>query len=161
MPRARTGSAHHTDEQIVGGRRVVREIWVSHAEGIDFPGAKQVFRIRRTSYDLAGNRLSKDIVHGITSLSPTRATPAQLLALVRDHWLIESNHWVRDVAYREDHQHAYTGTAAHAMAIIRNLALAILRLTGHREITRTLQRIAADRTRILLILAVSPLPRQP
>jgi hypothetical protein len=61
----------------------------------------------------------------------------------------------------QDLQHAYTGTAAHAMAMIRNLALAILRLTGHREITRTLQRIAADRTRILPILAVFPLPTQP
>jgi predicted transposase YbfD/YdcC len=158
MPRARTGSAHHTDEQTIGGRRVVREIWVSHAEGIAFPGAQQVFRIRRTTYDLAGHRLSKDIVHGITSLNPTRAAPAQLLTLVRDHWLIESNHWIRDVAYREDHQHAYIGTAAHTMAMIRNLALAILRLTGHREITRTLQRITADRTRILPILAAFPLP---
>jgi predicted transposase YbfD/YdcC len=161
MPRARTGSACHTDEQITGGRRVVREIWVADAEGIDFPGAKQVFRIRRITYDLAGHRLAKDIVHAITSLDAIRATPVQLLTLVRDHWLIESNHWVRDVAWREDHQHAYTGTAAHAMATIRNLALAILRLTGHREITRTLQRITADRTRILPMLAAFPLPTRP
>lgn len=47
------------------------------------------------------------------------------------------------------------------MAIIRNLALAILRLTGHREITRTLQRIAADRTRILPMLTAFPLPTRP
>jgi hypothetical protein len=31
--------------------------------------------------------LSKDIVHGITSLDASRATGAQLLALVRDHWI--------------------------------------------------------------------------
>jgi predicted transposase YbfD/YdcC len=158
MPRALAGSAHHTQEQIIGGRRVVREIWVVDADGINFPGAQQVLRIRRSVYDLAGHRLSKDIVHGITSLDADRATGGQLLALVRDHWLIESNHWIRDVAWREDHQHAYTGTAAHAMAILRNLALAILRLTGHRQITRTLQRIAADRTRILPMLAAFPLP---
>lgn len=42
------------------------------------------------------------------------------------------------------------------MAMIRNLALAVLRLTGHTEITRTLQRIAADRTRIMPILADFP-----
>lgn len=82
MPRAHAGSAHHTDEQVVGGRRVVREIWIAPADGIDFPGATQVFRIRRTTYDLAGHRRSKDIVHGITSLHATRATPAQLLTLV-------------------------------------------------------------------------------
>lgn len=48
------------------------------------------------------------------------------------------------MVYREDHQYAYTGTGAQVMAMIRHLALAVLRLTDHREITRTLQRIAAD-----------------
>jgi hypothetical protein len=72
--------------------------------------------------------------------------------------LSDANHWIRDVAWREDHQHAYTGTAAHTMATLRNLALAILRLTGHRQIIRTLQRITADRTRIPPILAAFPLP---
>jgi predicted transposase YbfD/YdcC len=157
MPRAVTGSAAHRQEEIKGGRRVVREIWVADAHGIDFPGAGQVFRIRRSVYDLSGNRISKDIVHGITSLPAGRAA-ADLLALVRDHWLIEANHWIRDVAWREDHQHTYTGAAAHSMAILRNLSLAILRLTGHRQIIRTLQRIAADRTRIMPILAAFPLP---
>lgn len=160
MPRAVAGSAHHTQQQITGGRRIVREIWVTTADGIDFPGARQVFRIRRCVYDLTGNRLSKDIVHGITSLDATRGNAAQLLTLVRDHWLIEANHWIRDVAWQEDHQHAYTGTAAHAMATLRNLALAILRLTGHRQIIRTLQRITADRSRILPILADFPLPNR-
>jgi hypothetical protein len=50
---------------------------------------------------------------------------------------VEVNHQVRDVTWREDHQHAYTGTGGQVMATIRNLALAILRLTGHHQITRT------------------------
>lgn len=62
------------------------------------------------------------------------------------------------MTWREDHQHAYTGTGAQVMAMIRNLALAILRLSGHRQITRTLQRVAADRTRILSLLADFPCP---
>ena len=159
MPRAYTGSADHTDEEIAGGQRVVREIWVTTADGIDFPGAAQVFRIRRQTYNLMGQRLSKEVVHGITNLNPTQATPKQLLGGVRHHWRIEATHWVRDVVYREDHQRAYKGTGAQVMAMIRNLALAVLRLTGHTEITRTLQRIAADRTRILPILATFPLPK--
>lgn len=62
------------------------------------------------------------------------------------------------MTWRGDHQHAYTGTGAQVMAMIRNLVLATLRLTGHQQITRTRQRIAADRTRILPILANFPLP---
>lgn len=158
MPRPYDGSADHTHQQIIGGRRIVREIWVQPADGIDFPHAQQVFRIRRQVFDLSGHRLSKEYVHGITSLTAQRAGPKQLLDTVRRHWCIETTHQVRDVTWREDHQHAYTGTGAHLMATLRNLGLAILRLTGCHQVTRTLQRIAADRNRLLPILARFPLP---
>jgi predicted transposase YbfD/YdcC len=160
MPRPIAGSADHIHEEIVGGRRIVREIWVRPGIGITFPHLQQVFRIRRQVFDLSGQRLSKQYAHGVTSLDATQANPAQLLGLVRHHWRVEVNHQVRDVTWREDHQHAYTGTGPQVMAMIRNLVLAILRLTGHQQITRTLQRIAADRTRILPILASFPLPAQ-
>lgn len=157
MPRPYDGSAHHTHDQVIGGRRVVREIWVAGADGIDFPHARQVFRIRRQVFDLSGHRLSKEYVHGITSLTTEAATPKQLLDTVHRHWRIEVNHQIRDVTWREDHQHAYTG-GAQVMATIRNIALAILRLSGCHQITRTLQHIAADRRRLLPILAGFPLP---
>jgi predicted transposase YbfD/YdcC len=160
IPRPTAGSADYTHEEIVGGRHIVREIWVRPGAGIKFPGIKQVFRIRRQVYDLSGQRLSKEYVHGVTSLDADRASAEQLLGLVRHHWRVEINHQIRDVAWREDHQHAYTGNGPRVMATIRNLALAILRLTGHRQITRTLQRIAADRTLLLSILAGLPLPAQ-
>jgi hypothetical protein len=57
--------------------------------------------------------------------------------------------------YRGDHQRAYSGTGAQVMAALRDLALGLLRLAGITEITRTLQRIAADRTRILPIIAAA------
>lgn len=158
MPRPLEGSADHTHEQIVGGQRIVRELWVQPGTGIKYPGIKQVFRIRRQVFDLSGQRLSKEYAYGVTSLTAAKASPAQLLKLVRHHWRVEVNHQVRDLAWREDHQHAYTGDSPQVMAMIRNLALAILRLTGHRQITRTLQRNAADRTRILPILASFPPP---
>ena len=158
MPKAVAGSAHHATDERVGGQRVVREIWVVPATGITFPRAKQVYRIRRQTFDLLGNRISKEIVHGVTNLTSAQATPAQLLALNRGHWAVESNHWVRDVVFREDHQQAVSRTGVQVMAMIRNLALAILRLTGHDQITRTLQRNAADRSRILSLLATFPLP---
>jgi predicted transposase YbfD/YdcC len=158
MPRAAVGSAHHTTDERVGGHRVVREIWVVPATGITFPRARQVYRIRRQTYDLLGHRIAKEIVHGITNVTPDEATAEQLLALNRGHWGVESNHWIRDVVFREDHQHARTRTGVQVMAMIRNLALAILRLSGIDRLTRTLQRIAADRSLIPLLLAAFPIP---
>lgn len=156
LPPAAPGSEHHVTEDRGHGRIVRRAIWVTPADGVNFPGAAQVFRIRRDTFDHLGRRLSKEVVHGVTSLTAEQATPEQIAGLVRNHWRIENkSHWVRDVVYREDHQHAYAGTGAQVMATLRNLALGLLRLAGITEITRTLQRIAADRTRILPIIAAA------
>jgi predicted transposase YbfD/YdcC len=146
----------HREEDRSHGRIVHRQIQAAPAEGIDFPGAAQIFRIRRDVFDLAGQRLSKEVVHGITNLTVEQATAQALAGRVRTHRGIENkSHYVRDVVFGEDHQHAYLGASAQAMAIFGNLALGLLRLAGITEIKRTLERIAANRTRILPVLAAS------
>lgn len=155
VPAPAPGSAHHLDVETGHGRTVHRAIWTAPADGINFPHARQVFRVRRDVFDATGQRTSKEIVHGVTSLHPT-ATAEQIAVHVRHHWSIENkSHWVRDVVYGEDHQHAYTGATAHAMAMLRNLAIGLIRLAGLDQIKRTLERIAADRMRILPLLAAS------
>ncbi len=145
---------HHLDIDHSRGRIVHRQIWATDAAGIDFPGAAQVFRIRRDVFDPCGQRISKEIVHGITSLA--EATAEAVAAWVRRHCGIENKiHWVRDVVFAEDHQNAYLGAAAHGMALFRNLAIGLIRLAGHTQIKRTVERIAADRIRILPLLAAS------
>jgi predicted transposase YbfD/YdcC len=96
------------------------------------------------------------VVHGITSLPTERATTEAIARFVRQHWGIENKiHWVRDVVYGEDAQHAYLASSAQAMACIRNLAIGLLRPPGTNEIKRTLQRISRNPTRILPLLAAS------
>jgi len=67
-------------------------------------------------------------------------------------WGIESVHWLRDTAYAEDANTGYTGDGPQVMATFRNLAISLLHLSGVTEITRTLQAIARDRTRLLKFL---------
>ncbi|WP_190814853.1 ISAs1 family transposase [Saccharopolyspora pogona] len=156
LPPAAPGTAHHAETDRSTGKIVRRQIWVAPANDVDFPGAAQVFRIRRDTFDHAGNHLTKEVVHGITSLTAEQAGADLIARFVRQHWGIENKiHWVRDVVYREDHQHAYTGTGAQVMATLRNLALGLLRLAGITQITRTLEHIAADRTRIIPIIAAA------
>jgi predicted transposase YbfD/YdcC len=134
------------------GRIIKRSIWVTEAGGIRFPHARQVLRIRRDAYHLDGTAISKEIVHGITTLDAGRGTPAALADLTRGHWGIESAHWLRDTAWDEDASTGYTGNGPQVMATLRNIALSLLHLAGITEITRTLQRITRDRTRALLVL---------
>jgi hypothetical protein len=142
------------------GRLEIREIWTSTAlnDYLDFPYVGQVFCIRRTTTDLAGNvvkgrKSARETVYGVTSLSPKRATPAQVLAYNRGHWEIENRlHHVRDLAYDEDRSQVRRARRPHAMATLRNVAISLLRLSGVENIaaaTRYLGRQAERPLRLL------------
>jgi predicted transposase YbfD/YdcC len=147
---------YHPEEERSHGRIVRRETWTGPAQDIAFPGVAQIFRIRREVCDPAGQTLSAQTVHGLTGLSAERATATAVAARVRRHRGIEDKlHWVRDVVFDEDRQHAYLGASAHTTGIVHNLAISLLRLAGIAEIKRATERIAADRTRILPIPAAS------
>jgi hypothetical protein len=111
--------------------------------------ATRAARIRRDGYDLDGTLISKEIVHAVTSLGADLASAADLARIARGQWGIESVHWLRDTAYAEDASTGYAGNGPQVMATLRNLAISLLYLAGVTEITRTLQAVGRDRTRIL------------
>ncbi len=78
-----------------------------------------------------------------------KADAEALAGIARGQWGIESVHWVRDTAYDEDANTGYAGNGPQVMATLRNLAVSLLYLVGVKEVTRTLQAIARDRTRML------------
>ncbi|MFP5311687.1 MAG: transposase, partial [Actinomycetes bacterium] len=95
----------------------------------------QVFRIIRYTGGLDGQRTGKEVVHGLTNLTPDEASHTALATLVHDHWSIENNiHWVRDVTYREDASRVRTGNAPVVLAAVRNIVTTALRLAGELNI---------------------------
>lgn len=92
----------------------------------------------------------------VTDLSqatpPAVSPPAFLAAAARQYWGIEAVHWIRDVTWGEDHQHAYTGSGVHTLATFRNVALTILRLRGVTQIRRTLQHLHRNPADALALL---------
>ena len=111
-----------------------------------FPGARQVFRLRRDTGGLDGVRTSKDIVYGIASTGADLAGPAHLNHYARAHWTVEDRlHYVRDVTFREDASQVRTGTAPRAMATFRNLAVSTIRFAGRANIAPA-RRDLHDRT---------------
>ena len=78
------------------GRRVRRTIKAVEAPAwIDFPGAAQVIRIRRTrtvNKRGGGRRRTTEVVHLICSLPMTDAPPELVASWARGHWAIEVRH---------------------------------------------------------------------
>jgi len=64
-------------------------------------------------------------------------------------------HWPRDAVFGEDVQGAWMGDGPRSMAIVRNLVLALFRLAGITQIRRLTESVAADRMRILPVLAAA------
>jgi hypothetical protein len=60
--------------------------------GLEIPHAAQVTRIRRDTYNLTGTALTKEVVQGITSLNPSRGTPAVLAGLTQGHAIGYADH---------------------------------------------------------------------
>ena len=63
--------------------------------------------------------------------------------------------YIRDVTYREDHSQIRTGNGPQAMATLRNLGIAILKLTGTPNIAAACRSNARDATRVLATLRLS------
>jgi predicted transposase YbfD/YdcC len=63
-----------------------------------------------------------------TYLSRLDGDAARLLATVRSHWAMENRlHWVLDLAFRDDESRVREGHAAENLAVLRHIALNLLR----------------------------------
>lgn len=117
----------------------------------------QVARIRRIRVEGKTGRPSEETAYVITSLTEEKADAQRLLALNRGHWEIENRlYWVRDVTFDEDRSQIRTQAAPQVFAILRNLAISVLRLRGWKNIAAGLRHLAwsVDKTIALTLLGL-------
>ena len=73
-----------------------------------------------------GEKTTEETRYFISSLSASN--PEKLEQAVRSHWAIENNlHWVLDLAFDEDSNRARTGYSAANLAVIRHIALNLIK----------------------------------
>lgn len=124
----------HTYERTVDnnhGRIEIRECWaIDGADNLEFlrgaadwPGLQTIVRIR--SERRRKQKTEVKVRYFITSLANDAR---QILSAKRAHWGIENSlHWVLDVAFREDDSRVRQGNADQNLAILRHVALNLLK----------------------------------
>jgi predicted transposase YbfD/YdcC len=148
-----SGSPHHLMEERSRGRIKKWSCWITSAEGIDFPHARQAALIRREIFEISGDRASKEHALILTSRKAGKMTAAELNRHTRGHWGIENkNHYIRDTVYREDNSQAWAAEGPHALASLRNLTLGLFRLKNVSSVKETTEWVCRDRTRALYFM---------
>src|SRR6266542_6710089 len=113
------------------GRIEIRRCWVvrdpvafehiRHYAG--WADLNSIIRIQRERRN--GMHISHETAYYISSLT---ASPALILDATQHHWTIENSfHWVLDVTFAEDMSRIRTGESAENMAVLRTLALNLLK----------------------------------
>jgi predicted transposase YbfD/YdcC len=105
-----------------------------------------------------GDEVQRSIAYFISSLAGS-ADAEQLEHAIRSHWEVENSlHWRLDIAFREDQSRVRLGYAAENFAVIRHIALNLLKSDKTLKLGVKSKRLAAgwDETYLLKILTAQP-----
>ena len=101
-------------------------------------GVQSLIRVERTG--VRGTEALHETMFYISSLT---ADAQQLGEWIRAHWQIENRlHWGKDVVLKEDTAPMCSGNAPENMAILRTIAVNLLRLNGFVSMTQGIRAVA-------------------
>jgi len=121
----------HTKTVNKHGRIEVRQCWsISHSDYIEYLQKHQSWKNLKTIAMVEtefrhGDQISCQRRYYVSSLDADAQT---ILHAVRTHWQVENSlNWVLDVTFREDDSRVRKGAGPHNMAMLRRLALNLLK----------------------------------
>ena len=122
---------YHRTEDRGHGRVEIRECWsTSDPEYLNYIGTLAEWRGLQSIVMIQTERQLGDqtTVSRRYFISSLRSDAERLLQAVRGHWGIENKvHWVLDIAFREDDCRIRKGYSAENFAVLRHIALNLLR----------------------------------
>lgn len=94
----------------------------------DWPGLRSVVRVKSTREMINGRKKGERSTEWRYYISSLRLNAAEFNASIRAHWAIENScHWVLDMAFREDDCRIRRGDGAQNFAILRRIALNLIK----------------------------------
>src|SRR5262245_32961773 len=126
---------HHAASEEGHGRREERSVAVIYdPAGLpeDWPGIRAVVEVVRRR-EVGGESTATAHYY----VSSHAGTALEMAGLIRGHWGIESMHWVLDVVFHEDQSRIREGHAGENLAMLRRVALTLLKRAPGKGTTPT------------------------
>ena len=132
------------------GRIESRSIWTSTLlnDYLDFPFVGQIFAIQRHTIDKKSGKETHDIAYGLTSHSPMSANAEQLLRFNRDHWGVESHHYLLDWNWNEDRCTIRKGHGPENITCLRRFAVGLIKAMSKDSVASTIQKLGRNVRRV-------------
>jgi predicted transposase YbfD/YdcC len=106
----------------------------------DWPGLQSIIAV--TAKREIGDKVTEDTRYFISSLDAH--DPKRLERVVRAHWSIENTlHWVLDIAFDEDSNRTRKGHSAANLAVIRHIALNLIKAEKMAKVGVKIKRLKA------------------
>lgn len=105
--------------------------------------ARYLITVVREVYTAKTQSTTVETSYYITNMAPTTKRAEQLGELakaIQGHWAVESNNWVRDVTLGEDGLRMKEPKQAQVMALLRGIALTLLRKVGSNNLQALIEK---------------------
>jgi predicted transposase YbfD/YdcC len=111
-------------------------------EKIEFPerwcesGLRTLVMMKRRTITTAQQKVSSEVSYYVSNqpLSPEQFdVQSELFTAIRRHWGVESENWIRDVTFNEDHVKTRCADQAHVMACLRTFVVQLFRKANLRN----------------------------
>ncbi len=135
---------------LVHGRIEQRSIWTSTKlnDYLDFPHVGQVFAIERHSTNKKSGKISTETIYGVTSHTPESADAERVLKFNREHWGIESLHYILDWNWDEDRCMLRTGHGPENITRLRRFAIGLIKSKSNDSVAATIRKLARKARRV-------------
>lgn len=121
---------------------------------VRFPGAGQVFAVRREVTEARTGKRRAGTVCGVTSPGPEAASPKRLPELNRGHWRVEASHRIPGWSFDGDRSRIRTGHGPEDTALFRRFAIGLVKQRGM-EVAETMRAVARKPRRALDLLRMT------
>jgi predicted transposase YbfD/YdcC len=132
--------------RLAHGRVESRSIWTSTElnDSLNFPFVGQVFAIQRNTINKKTGVESNEVAYGLTSHLPESANAERILKFNREHWGVESHHYIIDWNWDEDRCRISKGHGPENITSLRRFATGLIKAISKDSVASTTRRLARN-----------------